>query len=211
MSAGMYTALVHAKTFGKVRAGETFFDFQLNYLSRDYQQKHQLSFFSNTLQFTLGEKTSLWSRGPTAFKCMYISQRNYDREFSSSTVGCAVAQEASVKRASLQIELGGDYKQTKGAINDVTSYKFLAALMVPALVYRLDYDISLSLSYLDPKNQHETRGVEQLVNFLQSISYPWRNNWRLKASLAIIDKNSRDKEHFAYHKQLIQGGISYGF
>lgn len=208
---GLYMGLAHVSPLGLKREGETFLDFEGSYLARDYRAEHDLSYFSHSRQVTLGEKTLIFPLGPTTFKGAYLDQTNYDKDFSSSTLSLGLAQEGRIARALVMLELGGERKSSTDARYDLHTFKALAGLIYPKLWKNIDYDLNVGAYFYDPIKQRETRGSEQLLTLLQTISYALPQRWLLNASLGIVDKNSRDKEHFAYQKKLLQAGVTYVF
>ncbi len=213
--AGLTLGYVHDDTshWGiALRNRETQVEFQLGYIARDYRQVHQLNYFGNSTQLSIGEKMQFFPQGATAFKVRYSDQPNYDPQFSGKAIGLGLSQELQLGEGGLLVvELGGENKTAGDPHHSINTLELLTHLRQARFWRNYGFEVSLALLAFDPVSQREARGLEHLLDLSQSFNYAFANQWSVKGGFSWIDKKSRDSEYFAYRKHLLQLGVSYVF
>jgi tetratricopeptide (TPR) repeat protein len=188
------------------------FDFEMNYMLRDYRQEHGLPFYSRYFNFVLGERVKLFSFGSTIAKANFKLYSSYDEGQNAIDPGISLTQSISAPgNTGISVTYSMDYNRASDATNDRMTYRLSPSINMPQLFWEIDLNAALDLTVLDTRNQKATRGWEKAISPSLTATRQFGPSLFGNLNYAYTKNISADKENYAYSKHVTGLGLSYKF
>jgi opacity protein-like surface antigen len=184
----------------------------IDYLMRDYKQKHALYFYSRTFDFSAGERLPLFAAGVTSLKAGIRLVVNADPGYNSRIPYLTATQAfAFTSNAIVLLSLGADFQTSKDKQNSLTTYKASTAGIIKNLLWKLDLRPLFAFSMIDTKLQKPSRGMETVLTPGIGLSRDLWKSWSADLDYSYTQRSSENKLLYAYSKHLVSLGVTYTF
>ncbi|MBI3534065.1 MAG: tetratricopeptide repeat protein [Deltaproteobacteria bacterium] len=184
------------------------FDMDYNLLLRDYQQNHSYLFYSRYYNFTLSERTKIFSAGNTTLSGNLKLYANESEGLNATNPAGTLSQLFDLTPEwNLLILFNIDYNRARDQTNDKLTYKLSTSLNKLNLFWDINTTFGFDFSYINTKQQLSSRGYEKTL----SPSLTFRKNWTNMLSTALSYNFTRnislDTQNYAYSKHIIGLGV----
>jgi len=187
------------------------FDYEFNHSKRDVNSEEKLKFSSRSHTLMLGERFNLLSIGETILRLRY---RMFESYLSTRD---ARSKSLSLEQLHLQNEniflYSASYEESKvtDSIYNTKSLNLRADYIWTRWRDYVTPTLSLGLSRINPINNQGQRGHELLINPSFRLTKSFRENFRASFKYDYQNYKSKDRENFAYKKDITSVELEYLF
>lgn len=197
--------------FGK--EASALFNINYTYIERDRERVKEKIFFSRATSLYIGERFRFFSFGPTTLKLKYKDYKSFDPALHNRTTSISFEQIKPLSFGSLLLILGQyDYIDRYNDPNSTTAnYLLRFDLLTPNIWNKFTLNTSLSTSFLDTKEQKDSRGIEKTIT--PSIELRRKVGKYVSTNLGFDHtwNISKNKEQFDYRKHVIRFELSVNY
>lgn len=182
--------------------------------NRDYTSTHSFSYYSNSVNFVLGERAKLIPFGDTTLKVnmkLNKSQNSGQNYFAPSV---NLSQNWAVYKAYV-LNTGFNFEEqsARNEFYDQRTYRVNASFGIPNLFWSTNLDLAMSETFTDTMHQYDTRGTEITTNPSLTLTKNVDTAGKLTVNLnyGFTRNSSLDTVSYAYTKHIIGLGTQYTF
>lgn len=156
------------KAFGK--QASLLFDFSYTYYARDRNGIKDISFFSRSLQYSLGESFTFFSFGPTKIFYRFLRLDGFTETNNYYNHSVSIEQTGITKKGNMWVfsYQFGDFDNYNQTNDSTAQHTFSLNYYVPKFVHKTTLALGFTFGMLDTKEQQPTRGTEK--SYAPSIS-----------------------------------------
>lgn len=184
-------------------------DYEFNEARRDVNSRKRLDFSSRSHSLTIGEKFKFFSFGETALRLRERIFESFINISDSRATGLVMEQVVGLAQSTLLIYSSLDFTRVRSKDFDTNSLMIRLDWLLPKYRDFFTPSLSMGLTVTDPINDREARGVETLFNPGLRLSRDIGRNWKLHSRFEHQTNNSKDKNNFAFRKNLIGLELEY--
>lgn len=191
---------------------ELLFELEHNYTARDKNQEKKRSFFGRSTTYTLGLRRRILKNGDTTLKLRQRNLTSYSDAISGPTTTLYLDQLFVRENGHILVGLFiMDMYRPNSDSNATDSYLFRTDYLMPRLFWGVDLNLNASATFLDTKEQSETRGVERNLSFGFKFQRRINKRWRVGINHQITSNKSKDAENYTYSKAVTGLELRYSF
>ncbi len=189
------------------------FNINYSYIERDREKIKDKILFSRATSVYFGERFRFFSFGPTTIKLKYKDYKSFDASLHNKTSSISFEQIKSLASGNLLLILGQyDYIDRYNSPDSTTAnYLLRFDYLTPNIWNRFTLNTSLSTSFLDTKEQSNTRGLEKTIT--PSVELRRKVGKLISANLGFdyTWNISKDKQNYDYKKHVIRFELSMNY
>lgn len=208
---GIKTSYEH-KLFDK--RAKTIFNYEYNYMAKDYNQAQSMEYYSSHHAFTVGEEFEYFDWGSTTISGKYKIKDSYSDTQKSTSFSTNIRQVFTMAPKSMvsriTYSLNADFARYENASSSNTNtFANTFSFFMPEKYWKY-YTLSpsLSITLTDPIESRDSRGIEQTYNPSISASRSF-GKFEVTAKYGFTQKVSKDTESYAYSKHEIGLSVDY--
>ncbi|MCK6595231.1 MAG: tetratricopeptide repeat protein [Bacteriovoracaceae bacterium] len=188
------------------------FDIERNYTARDKSQEKKRTKYATSQSFMFGEKFRFFSAGETTIKYKFKDYAAYLETLNNKTTSLSLDQTIFTKNQHLMIVLfSADFIDNYNATNNSTdSYLFRLDYLIPEFMPQYTLGFALSSTFLDTKEQTDTRGMEKTLAASVDITRDISKNLKVNFNYELTQNTSKS-ETYEYKKSIFLTEIKYQF
>lgn len=186
-------------------------DYDYNESKRDVEARKQLQFSSRSHTVMVGERFNRFKAGESIVRLRHRMLQSYDSASNSKMTSLVFEQIKTFQFSTLLFYISYDRMRVETSSLDTDSFTFRTDYILPRYRDWFTPSFSLTLTSTDPINDRSARGKELLFNPAMRLSKTFKKNWRANARIDYQDYQSKDKENFAYKKQIYALELEYLF
>lgn len=189
------------------------FDFEYNYMLRDYLKQHHMPFYSRYFNFVLGERAKLWATGSSTLKFNLKFFESQNPERTALIPGASFTQNIRIwrDRYDLSNTLSWEYTRARNDANDEKNYKIRSSVTFPNIAPKLDLSTSASLNMKDTMKQRGSRGTEFTFNPIFTLSKTFSEKQSYDLEYGFTKNWSKSKDSYQYTRNDIKLTGNYNF
>ncbi len=186
-------------------------DFEHFESRRDVNATKHYDFSSRTDGAVVGENFQFFARGETTFKFRHRQLTSYLANSNSKTTSFVLEQFLKFEKVFIVFYVSYDRTRVVTSAFDTNSITGRGDFIFPELFKLFSPSAGLALTSTDPINNRIGRGTEILINPSVTLSRSFAKRWKTNLRYDYQNNHSRDKNSFAYKKQIYSLDLEYLF
>lgn len=186
-------------------------DYEFSYVHRDVYQDKSLDFASRSHALMLGERFNFLTAGESTVRVKARQFRSYLDSSNSNTLSMIYEQIVSLKIGTLIFYSSIDRTRVNSEAFSTNAITLRGDWLLPKYKDWFTPSVGLMLTFTDPINDRDDRGLEKLINPNLRLTRRFGKNWGTNFRLEHSKNISKDEASFAYNKTLYALELEYLF
>jgi hypothetical protein len=184
-------------------------EYDFNHVERDVNATKHMQFSSRAHVFAIGERMRFFELGESVVRLRRRAFQSFLRDSSSESTSLTFEQVLGLKKSTVLIYSSLDQTKVVTEAFSTNSFTLRADWLLPMYRDWFTPSIGMGLTISDPVNDRDNRGIENNLNPVIRLSRAISKNWRVNSRFEHQRNNSKDKERFAYKKNLVGLEMEY--
>jgi hypothetical protein len=189
----------------------TLLDYEYSDARRDVNQRKQYDFSSRSHTLMLGQRFNFFDFGESIIRLRERLFQSYISSSDSKTTSLVFEQIRNLKASTLLFYGSLDRTRVDNSIYDTNAMTLRTDWILGRVRDWFTPSMGLALTSTDPINNRSARGRELLVNPNARLSKTFAKRWRGNLKYDYQKNNSKDKQNFAYRKQVYSFELEFLF
>jgi hypothetical protein len=185
-------------------------DYDFSESKRDVEANKKLIFSSRSHTLMLGERFNYFKAGESIVRIRHRNLTSYLSNSNSKTTSLVFEQVKTFSIHTLLLMMSYDLFRVENSDLDTNSFSFRGDFIMARFRDWFTPSFSLAVTSTNPIN-NSSRGRELLLNPSLRLSKTFKKAWRANARYDFQNYSSKDKDNFAYQKQLLAFEVEYLF
>lgn len=186
-------------------------DYDYNEARRDVNAKEKLEFNSRSHTIMIGERFSFFKDSESVIRLRYRMLDSYLDESDSTMTSLVFEHVKPFLTNAFLLYVSYDRLRVENEAFDTDALTVRGDIIFSRVRDWFTPSVGLSLTSTDPINARSSRGRELLINPNARISKTFKKSWRANLKYDYQKNNSKDRENFAYTKQVYAFELEYLF
>lgn len=193
------------------KAASFLVDYEYSEARRDVNARKQYDFSSRSHTFMLGQRFNFFSAGESIIRLRQRLFESYISSSDSKTTSLVFEQIKSLQTSTLLFYFSYDRTRVDNKIYDTDAFTLRTDWILARVKDWFTPSIGLALTSTDPINNQSERGREFLINPNGRISKTFGKRWRGNLKYDYQKNSSKDKQNFAFKKQIYSAEVEFLF